>query len=47
MPGDRFDATDAPISIVHGTEDPTVLFEQAEEIKAEYDKTGVDYAVSA
>ena len=43
-PGDRFDATDAPISIVHGTEDPTLLFEQAEEIKAEYDKTGVDYA---
>ena len=43
-PGDRFDATDAPISIVHGTEDETVPFAQAEEIKAEYDATGVDYA---
>ena len=43
-PGDRFDATDAPISIVHGTRDPTVLFSEAEEIKAEYERTGVNYA---
>ena len=43
-PGERFDATDAPISIVHGTEDRTVPFSQAEEIKAEYDRTGVPYA---
>lgn len=43
-PGDRFDVTDAPISIVHGTEDPAVPFTQAEEIMAEYDKTGVEYA---
>ena len=43
-PGDRFDATDAPISIVHGTEDPTVSFMEAEQIKAEYERTGVNYA---
>jgi len=43
-PGDRFDETDAPVSIVHGTEDPTVAFDYAEEIKAEYERTGVEYA---
>jgi len=43
-PGDRFDATDASISIIHGTQDRTVPFSQAEEIKAEYDRTGVPYA---
>ena len=39
----RFDASDAPISIVHGTEDPTVLFEEAEELEATWVKTGVPY----
>jgi len=43
-PGDRFDASDAPVSIVHGTEDPTVLFDEALELKAEYERTGVDFA---
>ena len=43
-PGARFDATDAPISIIHGRRDRTVPFSQAEEIKAEYDRTGVPYA---
>lgn len=43
-PGDRFDATDAPISIVHGKLDPTVPFSEAEALKAEYDETGVPYA---
>ncbi len=43
-PGDRFDETDAPISIVHGTEDPTVPFSEGENIKAEYERTGVNYA---
>ena len=41
---DRFDPTDAPVSIVHGTDDPTVAFSEAEAIKAEYDVTGVPYA---
>ena len=41
--GTRFDATDAPISIVHGTEDPTVPFSEAERIRAEYEQTGVTY----
>jgi len=40
---DRFDSTDAPVSIVHGTEDPTVLFAEAETIRAEYERTGVTY----
>lgn len=40
----RFDATDAPVSIVHGTEDPTVLFSQAETIRDAYIQTGVPYA---
>ena len=43
-PGDRFDASDAPMSIVHGTKDPTVLFDEALELKAEYERTGVDFA---
>ena len=42
-PGDRFDASDAPISIIHGTEDPAVPFAQAEEIRAEYERTGAHY----
>ena len=30
---DRFDATDTPVSIVHGTEDVTVPFSEAETIR--------------
>ncbi len=40
----RWDATDAPISIVHGTEDPTVPFAAAEALRAAYESTGVPYA---
>jgi acetyl esterase/lipase len=40
----RFDATDAPVSIVHGTEDPTVAFGEAEKLRDAYETTGVDYA---
>jgi len=40
---DRFDATDAPVSIVHGTEDLTVPFSEAETIQAAYHETGVAY----
>ncbi len=40
----RFDATDAPVSIVHGTEDPTVPFSQAEAIRDAYQTTGAPYA---
>jgi acetyl esterase/lipase len=40
----RFDATDAPISIVHGTADPTVTFDKAEQLEAAYAETGVPYA---
>ena len=40
----RWDSTDAPISIVHGTEDPTVLFEQAELLRDIYTQTGAEYA---
>jgi acetyl esterase/lipase len=41
---ERFDADDAPVAIIHGTEDKTVPFTEAQEIKAAYDKTGVPYA---
>jgi para-nitrobenzyl esterase len=40
----RFDPTDAPISIVHGTADPTVTFDNAEQLEAAYAETGVPYA---
>ena len=40
----RFDANDAPISIVHGTADPTVPFTEAEELRAAYMGTGVPHA---
>ncbi len=40
---DRFDPTDAPVSIVHGTEDPTVPFTEAEKILAAYQSTGVPH----
>ena len=39
----RFDATDAPVSIVHGTADPTVPFTEAEKLRDAYDVTGVPY----
>ena len=40
---DRFDETDAPVSIVHGTEDQAVPFSAAEAIRDAYDTTGVAY----
>lgn len=40
---ERFDTNDAPIIIIHGTEDPTVLFEEAEKLRDTYNNTGVAY----
>ena len=40
---DRFDTNDAPIFIAHGTEDPTVAFSNAEELRDRYITTNVDY----
>lgn len=40
----RWDANDAPVSIVHGTDDPTVPFSEAEAIRDQYELTGVPYA---
>lgn len=40
----RFDANDPPLFIAHGTEDPTVLFSSAEELKAIYDANAVPMA---
>ena len=40
----RFDETDAPVNIVHGTADPTVLFEEAEKLRDAYMETGVPFA---
>ena len=40
---DRFDPTDAPVSIVHGTEDPAVPFTEAETIRSAYERTGAAY----
>ena len=42
--GSRFDASDAPVSIVHGTEDPTVSFDEALAIREAYEQTGVPFA---
>jgi len=39
----RFDATDAPILIVHGDSDPVVNFSQAEDLRDRYQATGADY----
>ncbi len=36
-----FDSNDPPLFIAHGTEDPTVLFSEAEELVHLYDSTGV------
>lgn len=41
--GSRFDPSDAPVSIVHGTADRTVDFSEAERLRAEYEQTGVAY----
>lgn len=40
----RFDANDPPIMIVHGTEDPTVPFSSAEELKTLYENNGIPLA---
>lgn len=40
----RWDSTDAPISIIHGTDDPTVPFSEAIAIRDQYELTGVPYA---
>ena len=40
----RFDADDPPMSIVHGTDDDTVLFAEAEKLRDAYIETGVPYA---
>ncbi len=40
----RFDATDAAISIVHGTADTTVPFSEGEKLRSTYMGTGVPYA---
>jgi fermentation-respiration switch protein FrsA (DUF1100 family) len=40
----RWDATDAPVQIVHGTQDESVSFENAQAIKAHYEQTGVPYS---
>lgn len=37
----RFDSNDPPLFIAHGTEDPTVPFSKAEDLKAAYDSNGV------
>lgn len=39
----RFDATDAPVSIVHGTNDATVPFTEAETLRDAYASTGVPF----
>lgn len=41
----RFDATDPPLFIAHGTEDPTVLFSEALELESYYQDTGVPYVL--
>ena len=39
----RFDVSDAPVSIVHGTADPTVPFTEAEALRDAYLSTGVPF----
>jgi len=39
----RFDYTDAPIFIAHGTNDPTVPFSEAEDLRDKYKSTGADF----
>ncbi len=38
---ERYDSNDPPLFIAHGTEDPTVLFSEAEEMVQLYNATGV------
>jgi len=38
---DRFDSNDPPLFIAHGTEDPTVLYSSATDLKMIYDALGV------
>lgn len=38
-----FDPTDPPMAILHGTEDETVSFAEAKNLKKRYDETGVAY----
>lgn len=40
----RFDNNDPPLFIAHGTEDPTVPFSSAEDLKAIYDANGIPLA---
>jgi predicted esterase len=42
---DRFDPTDAPIMICHGTNDQTVLYSEALELKDIYTSTGANYVL--
>lgn len=41
---ERFNASNAPIIIMHGTEDSTVLFSEAEALRDNYIATGVNHA---
>ncbi|MEC7948675.1 MAG: alpha/beta hydrolase [Myxococcota bacterium] len=41
----RFDRYDAPVSIVHGTEDETVPFTEAEKLRDAYETTGAPFAM--
>lgn len=40
----RFDPTDTPMSIVHGTNDTTVAFSEAERLRSAYESNGVAHA---
>ena len=40
---ERFDNNDPPLFIVHGTEDPTVPFSRAEDLKSMYEANGVPF----
>jgi len=40
----RFDSKDPSLFVAHGTEDPTVPFDHAEDLKAIYEKNGVPLA---
>lgn len=44
---DRFDPSDAPISIIHGIQDATVPFSEAETLRDTYQQTGVPYKFSS
>ncbi len=43
----HFDSNDPPLFIAHGTEDPTVLFSEAEELVHLYDSTGVHFELNS